>query len=295
MSLRPTHALSVILLTTTLCLATSAPEAIPVQISIDAAHPTGPLKPIWRFFGADEPNYAYMPDGNALLHDLGSLKPDQVFFRTHNLLTTGDGTPSLKWGSTNAYTESPDGKPIYDWTIVDKIFDTYRANKVRPYVQLGFMPKALSTHPEPYEHHWTPHAKYDEIYRGWSYPPTDYTKWSALISEWTKHSLQKYGPDELSTWYWETWNEPNISYWHGTPEEFYKLHDTSVAAIRKIFPQAKVGGPDSAGGGTPWLRNFLQHCVDHNPPTDFISFHAKGSPTFVDNHVRMGISNQLKN
>ena len=150
--------------------------AFPVTIRVDAARPLGPLVPIWRFFGADEPNYATMKDGRKLIAALGELRPKQVYFRTHNLLNTGDGTPALKWGSTNAYTEDAQGRPVYDWTGIDRIFDTYLARGVRPYVEIGFMPKALSIKPEPYQHRWTPSAKYDEIYTGWAYPPKDYAQ-----------------------------------------------------------------------------------------------------------------------
>ena len=102
----------------------AADEKFPVTIRVDAAKTHGELKPIYRFFGADEPNYAYMKDGKKLLHDIGQLGEPQTFFRAHSLLVTGDGTPALKWGSTNAYTEDAAGRPIYDWTIVDRIFDT---------------------------------------------------------------------------------------------------------------------------------------------------------------------------
>src|SRR5688572_32084354 len=168
----------------------SAP--FPVSIRVDAGKSTGPLKQIWRFFGADEPNYAYMPSGKKLIAEQGKLAPKRVFFRAHNLLVTGDGTPALKWGSTNAYTEDANGKPIYDWTIVDRIFDTYLARGVKPYVQIGFMPQAMSVKPEPYKHAWTPAAKYDEIYTGWAYPPKDYKKWGDLVYEWAKHCVEKY-------------------------------------------------------------------------------------------------------
>src|SRR5690349_498585 len=94
-------------------LAQTAP--FPVTVSVNAAQSAGELKPIWRYFGADEPNYATMKDGQRLLSDLGKLAPQQIYFRAHNLLTTGDGTPALKWGSTNAYTEDAAGNPIYDW------------------------------------------------------------------------------------------------------------------------------------------------------------------------------------
>jgi xylan 1,4-beta-xylosidase len=284
------------------------PPAFPVTINVDASRPVGEMKPIWRFFGADEPNYATMRDGKKLLGEQGALAPNHVYFRTHNLLTTGDGTPDLKWGSTNAYTEDAQGNPVYSWTILDGIFDTYRARGVRPYVQIGFMPQALSVRPEPYRHHWTPRARYEEIYTGWAYPPKDYTKWAELVYQWARHCVARYGRREVETWYWEVWNEPNIGYWRGTPEEFHKLHDYAVDAVRRALPTAKVGGPDVAGGGGKFLGDFLQHCLhgtNHatgkvGTPLDFVSFHAKGAPTFVNapdggsGHVRMGIANQLR-
>src|SRR5579871_2659112 len=104
-----------------------------VAICVHADQPGGELRPIWRFFGADEPNYAYMKDGEQLLRELGRLGPPQTYFRTHNLLTSGDGTPAFKWGSTGAYGEDAQGKPVYNWTIVDRIFDTYLERKVKPY------------------------------------------------------------------------------------------------------------------------------------------------------------------
>jgi xylan 1,4-beta-xylosidase len=281
--------------------ASATEDAFPVAVTVNAGKSVGELKPIWRFFGADEPNYAYMKDGKKLLGELGELSPKQVYFRTHNLLTSGDGTPALKWGSTNAYTEDADSKPVYDWTILDRIFDTYLERGVKPYVQMGFMPKALSVKPEPYQHKWTPKARYEEIYTGWAYPPKDYKKWAELVFQWVKHCVEKYGKAEVESWYWETWNEPNIGYWRGTPEEFRKLHDYAVDAVRRALPTAKVGGPDTAGGGR-YFRDFLTHCLTGTShatggigtPTDFVSFHAKGAPTFVNGHVRMGIANQLR-
>jgi xylan 1,4-beta-xylosidase len=281
--------------------ASSGSGPFPVSIRVDATASPGPLKPIWRFFGADEPNYAYMPDGEKLIAEQGRLAPGRVFFRAHNLLTTGDGTPSLKWGSTNAYTEDANGNPVYDWRIVDRIVDTYLKHGVRPYVEIGFMPKALSTKPDPYRHAWTPHAKYDAIYTGWAYPPADYRKWGELVYEWVRHSVERYGRREVEQWYWETWNEANIGYWQGTPEEFWKLHDYAMDAVRRALPTAKVGGPDAAGDGRGWMRRFLDHQLrgknfatgETGTPIDFISFHAKGRPDYVNGHVRMGISAHL--
>jgi xylan 1,4-beta-xylosidase len=278
-------------------------DSFPVTIQVHAAQTVGEFKPVWRFFGADEPNYATMTNGKKLLGELGELRPNEVYFRTHNLLNTGDGTPALKWGSTGVYAEDASDKPVYNWTILDGIFDTYHEQGVRPYVEIGFMPEALSIKPEPYQHHWTPAAKYNEIYTGWAYPPKDYAKWAELVYQWTKHDLSRYGYDEMTHWFWETWNEPNIGYWQGKPQDFFKLHDYAVAAVRHALPEARVGGPDSAGGGTRFLREFLEHCVrgtnfvtgQIGTPIDFISFHAKGSPDFSNGHVRMGMANQLRN
>jgi xylan 1,4-beta-xylosidase len=279
-----------------------AAESFPVSIRVDAAETLGALKPIWRFFGCDEPNYATMKHGQKLIGELGKLKPKHVFFRAHNLLCTGDGTPALKWGSTNAYLEDAEGNPIYDWTILDNIFDTYRERGVRPYVQIGFMPKDLSTNPEPYQHSWTPRARYEEIYTGWAYPPKDYNKWGELAYQWAKHCVDRYGRQEVETWNWQVWNEANIGYWRGTPEEFLKLHDYAIAGVRRALPTAKVGGADSAGDGGRFTRRFIEHCLrgtnfatgETGTPLDFVSFHAKGSPRFEDDHVRMGIREQLR-
>src|SRR6185295_4681747 len=129
--------LAVAVLTGSTCAAEPAPaltapptNAFEVSIRVDAAGAGGELKPIWRFFGADEPNYATMKNGKKLIGELGELSPKHVYFRAHNLLCSGDGTPALKWGSTGAYSEDAEGKPIYDWTIVDRIFDTYLARGV---------------------------------------------------------------------------------------------------------------------------------------------------------------------
>ena len=107
----------------------------------------------------------------------------------------------------------------------------------------------------------------------------------------------------METWYWEVWNEPNISYWAGTPEEFHKLHDYAIDAVRRALPTARVGGPDTAGPGGQFMRDFLEHCLrganyatgKTGTPLDFIAFHAKGSPRIVDGHVQMGIATQLRN
>jgi xylan 1,4-beta-xylosidase len=279
------------------------PAAFPVNIHVDASKTRGELHAIWRFFGADEPNYAYMKDGQKLLGELGQLGGEQVYFRCHHLLTSGDGSFAFKWGSTSAYKEDAQGNPVYDWTINDRIFDTYLARGVKPYVQIGFMPEGLTTHPQNYPHN-PPVNQSAPVAGGQSYPPKDYAKWGELACQWARHCVERYGRAEVEKWYWEVWNEPNISYWHGTHEEYFKLYDYAVEGVRRALPSARVGGPETAGGpGGNFLREFLTHCEGGTnyvtgrtgSPLDFIAFHAKGSPSYVSNHVRMGMSSQLRN
>ncbi len=277
----------------------------PVAIRVDASKDRGDLQPAWRFFGHDEPNYTYMKDGRKLLGQLATLGPEPVYIRTHNLLTSGDGTAALKWGSTGVYSEDAEGRPRYDWTIIDRIFDTYKEKGVRPYVQIGFMPEALSTNPQPYQHRWTPGGK-ESISTGWAYPPKDYARWAELVHRWVLHSVERYGRAEVEAWYWEVWNEPNILYWRGTPEEYQKVYDHAVDAVKRALPTARVGGPHVAGtksaGATKFLRDFLEHCLrgkNHatggvGSPLDFVAFHAKGEPRFVQGHVQTGIGPQLQ-
>ncbi|GGA99635.1 beta-xylosidase [Puia dinghuensis] len=278
-------------------MAQPAGQTQPAAISIDYAVQGKPLNPFWAYFGYDEPNYTYMHDGKKLLTELSALSPTPVYVRCHNLLTTGDGTPALKWGSTNAYTEDANGNPVYDWHIVDSIFDTYIQRGMKPLAEIGFMPEALSTHPEPYRHHWKPGVRYDSIYTGWAWPPRNYSRWATLIEKWVRHCVQRYGEKEVATWLWEVWNEPNISYWKGTEQEYFRLYDTTAAAVKRAFPSARIGGPATTGPSwdkaARWLRDFLDQCAQTNTPLDFISFHAKGSPKVVEGHVRMNRKPQL--
>jgi xylan 1,4-beta-xylosidase len=275
-------------------------------IKIDLTKETGSMDPVWAWFGYDEPNYTYMKDGKKLLSELAAFSSVPVYVRTHNLLTTGNGTPALKWGSTNAYTEDANGNPIYNWRIVDSIFDTYVQRGMKPLAEIGFMPEALSTHPQPYQHQFKPGTNYGTIFTGWTYPPSDYKKWSDLVYQWVKHCVQRYGKNEVETWYWELWNEPNIGYWSGTVQEYCKLYDYTADAVKRALPTARMGGPHTTGPASTtaanFLKTFLEHCISETnyatgkigAPIDYIGFHAKGAPRVVDGHVRMGISNQLK-
>lgn len=280
-----------------LLAAPASAQRLHVTMRVDASKPVGTLRPIWRFFGADEPNYATMKDGRKLMAHLGELRPQDIYFRAHNLLTSGDGTPAFKWGSTNAYTQDPAGNPVYNWTISDAIIDSYRAQGVHPYLEVGFMPEALSSAPAGtrYQHDWRPTVTGSSLDGGWQYPPRDYGSWDELVYRWTLHNVERYGRAEVARWYFETWNEANLAaYWKGTPEEFYRLHDVTVAAIRRALPEAKVGGPDVAGSGEGFMDDFLAHVIANRTPTDFLSFHAKGAPVLVDGHIRMGLDVQLR-
>ena len=115
-------------------------------------------------------------------------------------------------------------------------------SNAKPLVEIGFMPEALSTHPEPYRHNFPQGS----IYTGWAYPPKDYQKWAEVVFQFVHHLRERYGDAEVKTWLWEIWNEPDIEYWKGTPQEYFKLYDYSVDAVLRALPEARVGGPDSA-------------------------------------------------
>src|SRR6266700_2945107 len=210
-----------------------------IIVEVHADQPDGPMIPIWNYFGYDEPNYTYAPNGRKLLGELAALNPAPVYVRVHNLLTTGDGSAALKWGSTNVYTEDAAGKPVYSWTILDRIFDTFHAARIKPLVEIGFMPEALSTHSQPYRHTFPQGS----VFTGWTYPPKDYQKWSELVFQLVRHLSERYGTAETRTWLWEVWNEPDIAYWQGTREEFLKLYDYSADAVLRALPDARIGGP----------------------------------------------------
>jgi xylan 1,4-beta-xylosidase len=288
-----------------LLLAAAAPLCVaepalpqPVRLDIDATRVTGPMTPIWAWFGYDEPNYTTAPNGKKLLGDIAALSPVPVYVRAHNLMTSGDGSYALKWGSTNMYSEDKDGKPVYDWTIIDRIFDTYIERGMKPLAQIGFMPEALSQRPQPYRHHWAPGTPYKEIMTGWASPPKDYDKWAELVYQWVRHSVARYGQKEVESWYWEVWNEPDGLYLIApdTKREYFKMYDYAATAVKRALPTARIGGPHTAAAGR-FMDDFLQHCLHERnaatgktgTPLDFVAFHAKGAPKVVDGVVRMGM------
>jgi xylan 1,4-beta-xylosidase len=251
---------------------------------------------VWPFHGYDEINYTTTPEGSALIDALVAAHSAPVHVRSHFLLNTGDGTPAMKWGSTDVYTEDSAGNPVYSWTLSDGIMDTITAAGALPFVELGFMPAALSTHPNPYRNSST-----TVLNGGCFYPPTDYAKWASLIGTWAAHANSRY-PNVEASWLWELWNEPDSGYWHGTVDDYSTLYDYTESALHDVIPNAALGGPAVTSAGADFLSQFLEHCatgtnaVTGNTGTrlDLVTFHAKGGAADVDGHVELDLGNQLR-
>jgi xylan 1,4-beta-xylosidase len=284
--------------------ASQAPEPTPVSIRVDLAKPVGSYKPIYSWFGYDEANYTTMKYGGELLGELHDLSPAPIHIRVHNLLTSGNGVPELKWSSSNVFSLDANGKPVYDFTIIDQMFDAFQNAGVRPMVELGFMPKDLAAS-VPGVTEYQLHYPQPTMAGASNNPPKDYKMWGELVRKFTQHLVDRYGRQQVSTWYFEVWNEPDIVYWHGMPQDYFKLYDYAVAGVRAALPNAKVGGPASTGPASAnaeaFLKGFLNHCsrdksaANGRPiPLDFISFHPKGQSLMAEGHVRMIIANELE-
>lgn len=274
----------------------SAEPPATVNVSVDAAAAGSPLERIWPYFGYDELNYTTSTEGKALIEQLVAAQRSRIHLRSHFWLNSGDGTASLKWGSTNVYSEDAAGAPVYDWSTTDEILDAIDGAGAAPFVELGFMPQALSTRPTPYRS-----SSPKLLDGGCFYPPRDYDRWAELQRAWARHVKDRYA-DVAVNWLWELWNEPDIGYWHGTFEEYARLYDFTESAIHEVLPEAQLGGPAVAGAAGRFLRDFLAHCADGtNAVTgetgtrlDLVTFHAKGGVTLQDDHVRMDLGSQLR-
>lgn len=279
-------------------------QAPAVQVTVDLSKSIGKFDPRYNWFGYDEANYTTTPLGRQLLGELRDLSPAPVHIRVHHLLTSGNGQPELKFSSTNVYHEDAQGHPVYDFTILDGIFDTWKTAGAIPLVEFGFMPKDLAAElPNrhvPYEVHFPKST----ISGSSNNPPKDYGKWRDLVRAVTAHLVQRYGRAAVEQWNFEVWNEPDIDYWHGSREDYFKLYDYTVAGVRAALPMARVGGPATTGPSGPRAWEFLQAFLNHvangksaatggKVPLDFISFHAKGHPTFAGGRVTMGLNHEL--
>jgi xylan 1,4-beta-xylosidase len=270
-------------------------EQIPdrATVTVDLARTLGAYKPIYAWFGYDEANYTTTRGGRQLLRTLRDLSPVPVYIRTHHLFSSGDGIPDLKWSSTNVYTEDANGQPVYDFKILDGIFDAYKESGIVPMVELGFMPKALTSGTQPYEDRYPSFSTGGSVHN----PPKDFSKWQELNRVVVAHLVERYGRSSVRNWYFEVWNEPDIGYWKGTPQQYWELYDRAVAGVRASLPEAKVGGPATTGPGSQnaykYLEDFLQHAAAKKVPLDFISFHAKGQPRIQGSEVVMGLAKEL--
>jgi xylan 1,4-beta-xylosidase len=174
---------------------------------------------------------------------------------------------------TGFYDEDKDGKPLYNFSYLDQVYDGLLENKVRPFIELSFMPKKLTADPQALHAFW---------YMQNVAPPKDWTKWEHLIESFARHLVDRYGIEEVAQWYFEVWNEPNLDFWAGDPKEstYYDLYDHAARAIKRVSPRLRVGGPSTAQAA--WVDHFLAHCKEKNVPVDFASTHVYGNDKSED-------------
>jgi len=170
------------------------------------------------------------------------------------------------------YAENAQGQPVYNWSYVDQIYDGLLGNGVRPFVEMSFMPRALAAS-------LTPHAFW---YRPLPAPPKDYAKWEDLVYNFAKHLVDRYGLNEVSQWYFEVWNEPNIDFWTGEPKQasYFDLYDHAARAIRHADLRLRVGGPATAQAA--WIPEIIAHAIQAQVPLDFVSTHVYGNDLSKD-------------
>jgi xylan 1,4-beta-xylosidase len=235
---------------------TNKKQEIPNRvINIDFTSVKGPLNTMFKeCVGAGRANEGLRADWQ---QQLAYVKKECGFkyIRMHGLLTDDMGV----------YKEDRNGKPEYNYMYIDVLFDFLQSIGIKPFVELGFMPNALASGPQTI--FW---------WKGNVTPPKDYDKWAALIQNLTEHFTERYGAEEVKTWYFEVWNEPNLSpgFWSSTRDEYFKLYKYSVNAVKKVNPAYRVGGPGTAGAA--WEPEMIEFCTKNNLPIDFISTHSYG-------------------
>ncbi len=226
-------------------------------ISIDGRAASRPFPHVWeRMFGSGR---AILSLRESYRDDLRHVKAitEFAYVRFHDILDDDIGV----------YNRGRDGKPTYNFSYVDQIYDGLLANGVRPFVEISFMPKLLAANP-------TPHAF---SYKPYPSPPNNPVEWVELITAFTQHLIARYGSDEVGKWYFEVWNEPNIDFWTGQPKEetYYSLYDFTARAIKKVDSRLRVGGPSTAQAA--WVDHFIAHCSKSGIPFDFVSTHIYGN------------------
>jgi len=242
---------------------TAHSQAAAQTIEIDAAAPSHPFPHFWeKMFGSGR---AILSLRENYRHDLGETKRITGFeyVRFHAIFHDEAGF----------YDEDNDGKPVYNFSYVDQIYDGLLENHVRPFIELSFTPKKLASDPNALHPFW---------YKQNVSPPKDWGKWEQLVEDFTRHLVARYGIDEAAHWYFEVWNEPNLDFWAGDPKEatYYELYDRAVRAIKRVSPRLRVGGPATAQAA--WVDRFLAHCKEKNVPVDFASTHVYGNDKAED-------------
>ena len=240
-----------------------APQTLAEAVEIDPNAASHPLPHFWeKMFGSGRAILSLRDDYR---HDLRETKriTDFEYIRFHAIFHDEVGL----------YDEDANGKPIYNFSYVDQIYDGLLANTVRPLVELSFMPKKLTSDPNALHAFW---------YKQNVAPPKDWDKWGQLIEAFTRHLVERYGIEEVSQWYFEVWNEPNLDFWVGNPKEetYYQLYDQASLAVKRVSPRLRVGGPSTAQAA--WADRFLAHCKDKNVPVDFVSSHVYGNDKAED-------------
>src|SRR5476651_1828412 len=189
------------------------------------------------------------------------------YIRMHGLLTD----------DMAVYTEDAKGKPQYYYMYIDALFDFLHSIGMKPFVELGFMPNALASG-----------NKTIFWWRGNVTPPKDMKKWADFMKAFVTHCKERYGDAEVRTWYFEVWNEPNLSgFFSGTQQQYFDLYAATARAIKSVSPDYKVGGPATAGAG--WVPEFIHYCDTNHAPVDFISTHTYGVESgFLDEHGDTG-------
>jgi xylan 1,4-beta-xylosidase len=234
-----------------------------VTVVIDAAAPSHPFPHFWeQMFGSGR---AILSLRESYRHDLRETKriTDLEFIRFHAIFHDEVGL----------YDEDKAGKPEYNFSYVDQIYDGLLENKVRPFIELSFMPEKLTS---------DPNAKHAFWYKQNVAPPKDWGKWEQLVETFTRHLVARYGEDEVAQWYFEVWNEPNLDFWVGNPKDttYYDLYDHSARAVKRVSSRLRVGGPATAQAA--WADKFLAHCKEKNVPVDFVSTHVYGNDAAQD-------------
>lgn len=274
----------------------------PINVKVNADQVIGTQEHLWRWIGYDECNYTYIPEGVELLEKFAALEDAPYYVRTHFMFCTGNCHGAYKFGSTNIYWEDENGNPSYDFTYYDLIVDAILQTGNKPFIELGFMPKDLVdlNYLPPAEGNWDQYEQYKQT--GWTCPPKDYRKWHDFIKVVIEHLAERYGMNEIRTWYYELWNEPDIFYWKGTAAEYCKLYDYTEHAVHGVSPELRLSGPAVTGifegkRSQKFLCFFLDHCKngtnyctqDKGTQLDFITFHVKGGGFPFEMHASKAV------